>query len=102
MKEMREYIPFVSPDDVQSSRNCFEINAKRRDSEEYVAFDIIFVNGAYDSRKTGIEVGEYLSSANRIYTGEKFLCFTCSQLKSQRHEHFAIQVAISFREPFLL
>lgn len=64
--------------------------------------DIMFVNKAYDSRKTGINERDYLPSAYRVYIGSEFFSFTCSQLKSQRHGHFAIQLAFNFEAPFLL
>ncbi len=64
--------------------------------------DIMFVNEAYDSRKTGINELLHLPSAYRIYIGFDFFSFTCHQLKSRRHGHFAIQLAFNFEAPFLL
>lgn len=63
---------------------------------------ILFVNKAYDSRKTGINERIYLPSAYRLYIGDGLISFSCNQLKCRQHKHFAIQLVFNFEAPFLL
>ena len=75
---------------------------KREQENKKRHSEIVFVNPSYDSRKTGIGELIHLPSAYRVYIGSEFLSFTCSQLKSLSHEHFAIQLAFNFEAPFQL
>lgn len=63
---------------------------------------ILFVNKAYDSRRTGINKRVYLPSAYRLYLGDGFISFSCNQLKCRQHKHFAIQLFFNFEAPFRL
>jgi len=103
IQKMKEYLPSGQPlpDHSQSESSGIRTIAEGLPGEVPYS-DIIFVNEAYDSRKTGINTLTHRPSAYRVYIGPQFFGFTCHQLKSRRHEHFAVQLAFNFEAPFLL
>ena len=103
MREMSTHgLPAPSFPDRNHSVVSWESDLDKEHSPGDLRSDTIFVNAAYDSRKTGINEGAYFPSAYRTYIGSGFFGFTCNQLKSQRHAHFAIQLLFNVESPFLL
>jgi AraC-like DNA-binding protein len=102
MKKMEEYgIPGLdSPD--QKRVGLLKAPGRNEVRSEEVTPDIMFVNQAYDSRKTGINDSAYSPSVYRLYPGSEFLSFTCNKINTQPHRHFAIQLAFNFEAPFIL
>lgn len=102
MKKLKEcgFPDLPSPD--QNRPNPLSVQRKSEGGSEKRHSDIMFVNEAYDSRKTGINELVHVPSAYRLYVGSESFSFTCNQLKSQRHGHLAIQIAFNFEAPFLL
>ena len=64
--------------------------------------DIVFVNDAYDSRKTGIRQTDVAPSEYRLYIADEFLSFMCRRMNTGYHRHFPIQLAFNFEAPLRL
>ena len=64
--------------------------------------EILFVNDAYDSRKTGIDDPPGSPSVYKLCMGPEFLSFMCDRMKTQPHGHLAIQLAFNFDAPLPL
>jgi len=106
IRSMQEMNAYGLPDPSFPDRNHYSVPLEsdydKERSSGGLHSDTIFVNEAYDSRKTGINEWVYFPSAYRAYIGSGFFGFTCNQLKSQRHAHFAIQLLFNVETPFLL
>ena len=94
------YFDLPSPDQIRQNLPDTQWEGRKGDKGQLP--DIIFVNEAYDSRKTGINAPDWRPSTYRSYICPDFLGFTCGQFKTRKHRHFAIQIAFSFEAPFLL
>lgn len=79
-----------------------DIPGKGENPSEEAGSGIIFLNQAYDSRKTGIEDSSHTPSVYRLCMGTEFLSFTCRQINTRPHRHVAIQLAFNFETPLLL
>ena len=89
-----------SPDQIR--QNLHDTQWKWEENNEEKLAPLLFVNEAYDSRKTGIATQDWLPSVYRHYIRPDFFGFACNQFKSRRHKHFAIQIIFNFEAPFLI
>ena len=102
MKTLAGSGAFDLPSPDQPRQNLHDAQWEWKEGREEEIPFLLFVNEAYDSRKTGINTQDWLPSAYRHYICPDFLGFACSQFKSRKHEHFAIQIVFNFEAPFLI